>query len=162
MQAGFYSANVRFQSGSNNTSEGKWSTYMAPFSARQANVIHSHPIPKLMEEAESAFRKKVAKQSQTLAAAVSEYKRRYKRPPPKGFDAWWAFAQKHDVMLVDEYDGLVEDLAPFWDLSGQEFRRRADQVCKSDFSSTLLLKSHRLRCYLPLTWSEYETEYRLL
>lgn len=92
------------------------------------NVIKEHPIPKLMAEAEDQFRSKLSKQSTTLRQAVVEYKRRYKRNPPKGFDRWWEFAQKNHVMMVDEFDGLVEDLAPFWELSGEELRRRALQV----------------------------------
>jgi len=91
-------------------------------------VIAEHPIPKLMEEAEARFREKLARQSTTLKAAVAEYQRRYKRPPPKGFDAWWKFAQRHDVLLVDEYDGLMEDLEPFWQLSGAELLNRTRAV----------------------------------
>lgn len=111
---------------------------MLPFSGdgRPKSSIEEHPIPKLMEVAEAQFRKKLAGQSTTLKAAVAEYKKRYKRKPPKGFDEWWSFAQKHGVKMVDEYDGLVKDLAPFWELSGQELRRRAVQV--SQFRSFCL------------------------
>ncbi|KAG6903929.1 hypothetical protein DXG01_013829, partial [Tephrocybe rancida] len=70
------------------------------------------------EEAEVRHKAKVAEQSKTLKAAVAEYKRRYKRAPPKGFDQWWNFAQQHNVKFVDDYDGMVSDLAPFWELSG--------------------------------------------
>ncbi|KAG8932222.1 capsule-associated protein CAP1, partial [Tulasnella sp. 408] len=45
-----------------------------------------HPIPKLMHEAQVNFRALITKQSKTLSAAVKEYKKRYKRDPPKGFD----------------------------------------------------------------------------
>jgi hypothetical protein len=93
-----------------------------------ASVITEHPIPKLMADAEVQFRKLLSKQSRTLKAAVNEYQRRYKRNPPKGFDKWWRFAKENDVKMVDEYDGLVEDLAPFWEISGEELRRRALQV----------------------------------
>ena len=93
-----------------------------------AGAITEHPIPKLMADAEANFRKLLSKQSRTLKAAVSEYKRRYKRDPPKGFGQWWQFAKDNDVKIVDEYDGLVEDLAPFWEISGGELRRRAEQV----------------------------------
>jgi hypothetical protein len=86
-----------------------------------------------MDDSEARFRKKLAAQSKSLAGAVAEYKRRYKRSPPKGFDGWWNFAQEHNVSLVDEYDGLVKDLAPFWQLSGAEFRRRARQVLVISF-----------------------------
>lgn len=91
-------------------------------------VLTEHPIPQLMEEAEEKYRKKLGSQSKTLKAAVAEYRRRYGRAPPKGFDAWWQFTQKYEVRMIDEYDGLVNDLAPFWDLSGEEIRRRALQV----------------------------------
>ncbi|KAG6844032.1 hypothetical protein H0H87_010444 [Tephrocybe sp. NHM501043] len=89
---------------------------------------HEHPITQLIDEAEAKHRQKLAGQSKTLRAAVVEYKRRHKRAPPRGFDEWWNFAQKHSVKFVDEYDGLVSDLAPFWELSGEELRRRAFQV----------------------------------
>lgn len=91
--------------------------------------LEEHPIVLLMDDAEHQFRTKLARQSQSLKAAVSEYKRRYGRAPPKGFDAWWKFALENGVKMVDEFDGLMEDLAPFTDMSGQEFRARAAQVC---------------------------------
>jgi hypothetical protein len=65
-----------------------------------------------------------------LKAAVQQYKKRYGRPPPKGFDEWWAFARKNNVRMVDEYDGLMEDLEPFWGLSGVELKRRAAQASR--------------------------------
>jgi hypothetical protein len=94
----------------------------------ERSAITAHPIPKLITEAETSFRRLLSKQSKTLKAAVSEYKRRYKRDPPKGFDGWWEFAMDNDVKMLDEYDGLVDDLSPFWQLSGEELRRRADQA----------------------------------
>jgi hypothetical protein len=83
-----------------------------------------------MADAEENFRNLLSKQSRTLEAAVTEYKRRYHRNPPKGFDDWWHFVQDNDVKIVDEYDGLVTDLAPFWEMSGEELRRRAVEVSK--------------------------------
>ncbi|KAG6818280.1 hypothetical protein H0H93_006311, partial [Arthromyces matolae] len=104
----------------------------ATLPSSEAGWIHTpiveHPISKLMDSAEERYRNKLAKQSTTLKAAVAEYKRRYGRSPPKGFDAWFAYAKKHDVKFVDEYDGLMEDLQPFRELSGQEIRRRTEQV----------------------------------
>jgi hypothetical protein len=91
-------------------------------------VITEHPIPKLMDDAEDNYRAKLKRQSKTLVGAVEEYKRRYKRDPPKGFDEWWAFVQDNNVRMVDEFDGLMSDLEPFWTLSGEEVRRRTYQV----------------------------------
>jgi len=87
-----------------------------------------HPIPQLMEDAEREFNAKLARQSKTFEDAVKEYRRRYKRMPPRGFDVWWDFARQYDFKMVDEFDILMEDLAPFAELPGKEIRRRVDQV----------------------------------
>lgn len=49
----------------------------------------------------------LARQSRTFQQAVDEYERRYQRKPPRGFDQWYAWARKHDVQLIDEYN-LIE------------------------------------------------------
>ena len=90
--------------------------------------IKEHPIPRLMAEAENKFRNLLSRQSTTLAQAVAEYKKRFKRDPPKGFDEWWKFIQDNGVLMVDEYNAITEDLEPFWDLSPAEFRLRASLV----------------------------------
>lgn len=41
---------------------------------------------------------------------------------------WYKFAIDNDVIIIDEYDQLIEDLRPFWLLSGKEVRRRSVQV----------------------------------
>ena len=87
-----------------------------------------HPIPKLMAEAQTKFKQMITGQSKTLTEAVQEYKRRYGRNPPKGFEEWFEFAKENGVKIIDEYDQLVRDLEPFWGMSGEELRRRALQV----------------------------------
>ncbi|KAF8582381.1 glycosyltransferase family 90 protein [Ramaria rubella] len=106
-------------------------------------TIHSssHPIPKLMSDAESNFEQLISGQSASLDAAVREYRRRYKRNPPKGFNDWFAFAQENDVKIIDEYDSMINDLSPFWDFSGAEFRRRAQQVGQLPSIDLVRLKS---------------------
>jgi hypothetical protein len=98
------------------------------FVGNDKSVIREHPIPQLMQEAEEKYKKKLGGQSKTLKAAVIEYKRRYRRAPPKGFDRWWNFTQEHDVKMIDEYDSMIDDFKPFWSLSGEEIRRRAIQA----------------------------------
>lgn len=96
-----------------------------------------------MQEAEEKFRELLEKQSKTLKQAVAEYKKRYGRDPPAGFDKWWEFAVENGVRLVDEFDGLVEDLEPFWSLTGEEFRERAAEVsfCRFCYCSSVVLDS---------------------
>ena len=100
-----------------------------PGPTRLTGSVSGHPIPHLMDDAERRFRKLLSRQTRSLRAAVTEYKKRYGRNPPKGFDAWWHFAQANNVKMIDEYDGLVKDLEPFWEMTGEEFRLRALQVC---------------------------------
>lgn len=91
-----------------------------------------HPIPQLLALGERRWLDLLDSQSHTLAEAVTEYQRRYSRPPPSGFDKWWAFARKHGVLLPDEYDGIETDLAPFRALEPQELKRRQAHVEKFD------------------------------
>ncbi|KAI0649897.1 capsular associated protein [Trametes meyenii] len=101
-------------------------SHYLPFSRGNARpTIKEHPIPKLMSDAETKFRELLSRQSQTLEEAVKEYERRYHRKPPSGFDRWWHFAQDNGVVMIDEYDNINEDLAPFWELSGEQMRWRA-------------------------------------
>ncbi|KAL1725409.1 glycosyltransferase family 90 protein [Schizophyllum commune] len=84
-----------------------------------------HPIQRLIADAQARFAQKLARQSQTLPEAVAEYERRYGRRPPKGFNHWWAYARDRDFIMMDEFDAIDEDLAPFWNISGAELRSRA-------------------------------------
>jgi hypothetical protein len=47
-----------------------------------------HPIFDLIERAQHDWDEKLARQSRSLDEAVAEYRRRYGRAPPKGFDRW--------------------------------------------------------------------------
>lgn len=170
MQAGLFSGHRNHKIGleqvvvSPDAVDGGWlqkpSKFLAFTSTRSKSVIKEHPIPKLMEDAEAAFKKKVSKQSQTLQAAVTEYKKRYHRAPPKGFDDWWEFAKEHDVLMVDEYDGLMEDMEPFWEISGEELRRRAIQVSLPIYSDRWISLNYWQRWGISprLTWSEWRKE----
>ena len=57
----------------------------------EVNLKGRHPIFDLISRAEKEWEDKHARQSQTLAVAVREYKRRYGRNPPKGFDRWYLY-----------------------------------------------------------------------
>ncbi|EJD07042.1 uncharacterized protein FOMMEDRAFT_152387 [Fomitiporia mediterranea MF3/22] len=95
---------------------------------KPGSTITEHPIPRLMTQAEDKFRNLLKRQSKTLSEAVAEYRRRYGRDPPKGFDEWFKFAMEKGVKIIDDYDAITEDLLPFMSLSGEELRRKVDQV----------------------------------
>ena len=125
VQAGLYASRRSTSTSSTSRTNGKWTL---PSFTRSKAVVDEHPIPQLMAEAEESFKQLLSRQSTTLKKAVAEYKRRYGRNPPKGFDQWWNFIRKHNVRIVDDYDALHEDLGPFWDMSGEELRARVDVV----------------------------------
>ncbi|KAL7423567.1 hypothetical protein Q5752_001147 [Cryptotrichosporon argae] len=87
-----------------------------------------HPIEALMENARVKQRELVERQSKTLPQAVAEYKRRYGRPPPRGFDKWWEFAVEHNVIMKDEYDQIYRDTHLFHGISPTLFRERFDKL----------------------------------
>ena len=61
-----------------------------------------HPIEVLIEQGQQRWKGLLARQSRTLEEAVNEYVRRYDRPPPRGFDVWWAYVKDNDVKIVDD------------------------------------------------------------
>jgi hypothetical protein len=93
-----------------------------------ANPTAPHPIPQLLAMGEKQWEELLARQSRSLGEAVAEYKRRYKRNPPRGFDKWWEFATERELVLPDEYDRINLDLAPFWALPKAEMRKRLEWV----------------------------------
>jgi hypothetical protein len=137
MQTGLYASQNYYHAGVPSQSDAPTSSWTSMFSSEKKQPEIQHPIPKLMDEAEIKFRRKMERQSKTLKDAVEEYKRRYKMPPPRDFDLWWQFAKDNDVVMVDEYDGLMGDLEPFYQLPGEEIRRRTVQastiVCQNIF-----------------------------
>lgn len=73
-----------------------------------------------------------SRQSKSLPEAVAEYKSRYGRPPPPGFDKWYQFAVKNDVQLIDEYDYLTRSVEPYWKVSPRVLRDYVDQALRID------------------------------
>ncbi|KAL7419480.1 hypothetical protein Q5752_006318 [Cryptotrichosporon argae] len=96
-----------------------------------------HPIYDLLDRASQAWAAKMGKASTTLRQAVDEYRKRYGRAPPKGFDRWWAWARAHDVQLPDEYDQIISDLEPFWAFTPGELRALREEA--SDMSGMYTL-----------------------
>ena len=50
--------------------------------------LRLHPIPYLMRRADRHWAAKLSRQSKTVTAAASEYRKRYGRHPPRGFKQW--------------------------------------------------------------------------
>lgn len=54
----------------------------------QVNPKGQHPIYDMLAKGKEVWEGKLEKASTTLGQAVNEYRRRYGRAPPKGFDRW--------------------------------------------------------------------------
>ncbi|KAI4181855.1 MAG: hypothetical protein L6R41_006366 [Letrouitia leprolyta] len=67
-----------------------------------------------------------------------KYRRRYKRAPPPGFDAWYRYAVERSSVIIDDFDNLMDDLQLFWALSPAEIRKRTHEAC-GDWSEVALL-----------------------
>ncbi|PPR01008.1 hypothetical protein CVT24_000589 [Panaeolus cyanescens] len=107
----------------------------------EVNPAGPHPIYELIERSEKEWIQKHRRASKTLKEAAEEYKRRYGRLPPAGYNIWlvfnplnkwdfthtfirlpfdlgtlhrWDYVQRNHVPLPDEYDQINNDLAPFW------------------------------------------------
>ncbi|KAI2483567.1 CAP10 domain containing protein [Pyrenophora tritici-repentis] len=87
-----------------------------------------HPIEELVRKAQADFARLVEQQSQTLQSAEAEYRRRYSREPPPGFDKWFAYARSKQSILIDDFDMINDDLKPFWKVTPQRLLESIDHV----------------------------------
>lgn len=108
----------------------------------EVNPKGKHPIYELIERAEIQWKRKIQKQSKTFEDAVKEYKRRYKRRPPKGFDLWWDYADYYSIQLPDEYDSINKMLSPLWAIRPQTLQR-LQRDAESQFDSFTIGKVRR-------------------
>ncbi|CBY02380.1 hypothetical protein IAQ61_006964 [Plenodomus lingam] len=83
----------------------------------------THPIGKLMSVAEVTFQEMISRQSLSVSAAAEDYRARRGRHPPPGFDAWYAYAEEHNAVIVEElFDQIYRDLTPFWGVAPKMMR----------------------------------------
>ncbi|GAA5960086.1 hypothetical protein JCM21900_003431 [Sporobolomyces salmonicolor] len=97
------------------------------FAEPQPNVrgaYEAHPIHTLIKEAKLLWKQKNERQSKTYDEADEEYRRRYGREPPDGFETWYYWAKENNVPLLDEYDSIANQVHPFLSLRPSELRRR--------------------------------------
>ncbi|KAF3006732.1 capsule-associated protein CAP1 [Curvularia kusanoi] len=96
----------------------------SPLSAVPVNLDRGHPAAQLTNAAETEFQEVLKRQSKTLDQAVHEYRRRNGIAPPPHFDKWFEFAQRRNVIMIDEFDMINQMLLPFWALKPETIRSR--------------------------------------
>ena len=99
-------------------------------------VLEFHPVDLLMRNAseQSHAWLEQASRSDNLAECVEEYRRRYQRHPPPGFDAWYRYATTKSSVIIDDYDTIMEDLKPFWGVSPAQIRLLSRQLVSDPFN----------------------------
>lgn len=100
-----------------------------------------HPIEHLISAAKTRWNKLLSSQSKSLDEAVTEYRARYARNPPKGFDKWYNYAVKNNIQLVDEYNQIHNDLEPFWALEPSDLLHRLNVMQDREETFTILIEN---------------------
>ena len=92
--------------------------------------MNYHPIDLLIFDAQPAHEAylKQASSSKTLAEAIKNYKDRYHRHPPPGFDHWYRYATERNSFIIDDFDSIYRDIIPFYALEPAEIRQRTWQI----------------------------------
>ncbi|KAF2661912.1 glycosyltransferase family 90 protein [Lophiostoma macrostomum CBS 122681] len=101
---------------------------------RYQRLLTRHPISVLIEMGKKQHTTWAtqAHSSVTLHDAVRNYQIRYLRDPPPGFDKWYGYASSRNSVVIDDFDNIEKDLAPFWSLSPEVLRKRTAEVLVGD------------------------------
>ncbi|OSS50921.1 hypothetical protein B5807_04228 [Epicoccum nigrum] len=108
-----------------------------PLGAVPVNLDRGHPAAQLINAAETEFQQLLQRQSKSLDQAVHEYRRRNGIAPPPHFDKWFEFAQRRNVIMIDEFDMINQMLLPFWALKPETIRSRIKNAIGHDDSALI-------------------------
>ncbi|KAF3201319.1 F-actin-capping protein subunit beta [Orbilia oligospora] len=89
---------------------------------------HLDKFEKLFLDSYLEYRAFLDRQSRTYADAVKNYKKRYNRSPPPGFDKWFSYAQTKASLVIDDYDSIEESIAPYRNMPQKEFLHRMEEL----------------------------------
>lgn len=124
-------------------------------------TVDLHPITRLMEEADHAFRVYEGSISTTFRQTVEKYRSRYGRHPPPGFKDWYQFARKKNVVNIDDFEQIMDDLRPFWAIEPATIRAHAAHMWENEGhgASGIHIRDHQiLRVDFPMWRSEIMEE----
>ncbi|KAF2654461.1 glycosyltransferase family 90 protein [Lophiostoma macrostomum CBS 122681] len=114
---------------------------------------HQHPVTILAQNARHDFEALLQRQSKDYSTAQAEYRRRYAMEPPGGFQQWFEFASMHNSSLIDDFDTIHNQLAPFFTLGGDEITRILNEAYNEPENELWLCEyssaDHKTRCSHP-------------
>ncbi|KAH6605836.1 glycosyltransferase family 90 protein [Trichoderma cornu-damae] len=110
----------------------------------------SHPIDKLVYDAQMAFAELASKESKTIEEAAQAYRQRRGRHPPPGFDRWYEFARSKNAVIVEDFfDRIYHDLQPFWGLDPAVIRKES-----WDFEMTINVRDGNATASSDFFWTK--------
>lgn len=119
------------------------------FEIPKSNIITHHPIDSLIRDAalQSEAWLAQATTSKTLQEAAANYRRRYHRHPPPGFDAWYSFAKEKSSLIIDDFDSIMRDIQPFWARTPSEIRHDTRVILSDEwnFFSEISIRSGKAK-----------------
>lgn len=117
-----------------------------PHKTHPVEHVDSHPIARLMEEADHEWRLYESGISTSFKQTVEKYRSKYGRHPPPGFQDWYKFARKRDVFNIDDFEQIMDDLRPFWAVNASEIRTRAAHMAeKPEFGvAVIYIRNHKV------------------
>lgn len=97
---------------------------------RAISNAHKHPLQTIIEAGKNNFHALLTNQSTSPTGAAQSYRDRYGMEPPPSFDSWFEHASEHKS-IIDNFDNMYSSIAPFWNVSGYQFRRAIREVQQS-------------------------------
>jgi hypothetical protein len=100
----------------------------SPFDIFRVNQspLSLHPIDDLLNRSIQSWQTLFTKRAHTLADAAAAYRRRRHRHPPPQFDQWFAYAQEHGCIIIEDFfDQIYRDIEPFWSVPAETIRYSA-------------------------------------
>ena len=124
-------------------------TIYIPLSAELEEV---HPLWGIIFDSRKAsdrFRINAA-MSDSLRVAVEVYKERnHGRDPPRGFELWFNYANKHRSAIIDHFPQIENDILPFWGMSPSEIREGIRRAAQEPDIAILQIKNGQPQHNLP-------------
>lgn len=99
-----------------------------------------HPIELLHAQGKERYNDMVSGQSKTVEEAIIEYRRRYSRDPPRGFDVWAQLALDEGLMFIDEFDGMTKSFEPFRQFEPAVLTKYLEDVQSLDLDELVVVK----------------------
>ncbi|WAQ90557.1 hypothetical protein PtA15_12A547 [Puccinia triticina] len=110
-------------------------------------ILPPHPIQSRLESARQRWKDKLKSQSVDYGQFKAKYRKKYNLEPPEGMREWFKIVSADGVLLVDEFDGLMDSLKPFRVMSPEELHRRTLEVAAMPTFSLLNITDAHAQFY---------------